>query len=182
MGNQHINKLLKATDVRKTLERIFYLNSTIGYLKQYLFTLLSLMEEDQLSNQLLLEVLNDQTTSPECSLLVGLSVLEMCVLISIKHVLFLYEDQPFNFEMAYHEYDKFATRRAKMFRYDRGVVMKAWETLQDLELITPLDKTSKVQKEYRLHGLHVTKAMIMTAVEDGFPLSVKEWASSGIAE
>ena len=150
---KHINKLLKATDVRKTLERIFYLNSTIGYLKQYLFTLLSFMEEDQLSNQLLLDVIHNQNSSEECSLLGGLSVLEMCVLISIKHVLFLYEDQPFNFEMCYHEYDKFSTRKAKMFRYDRAVVMKAWEALQELELITPLDKASKVQKEYKLHIL-----------------------------
>merc|ERR1712020_86544 len=107
MGNQHINKLLKATDVRKTLERIFYLNSTIGYLKQYLFTLLSFMEEEQLSNQLLLDVFHNQNSSEECSLLGGLSVLEMCD----------------------HEYDKFSTRKAKMFRYDRAVVMKAWEAL-----------------------------------------------------
>lgn len=180
--NQHINKLLKATDVRKTLERIFYLNSTIGYLKQYLFTLLSFMEEDQLSNQLLLDVFHNQNSSEECSLLGGLSVLEMCVLISIKHVLFLYEDQPFNFEMCYHEYDKFSTRKAKMFRYDRAVVMKAWEALQELELITPLDKASKVQKEYKLHILHVTTEMIMSAVENGLPLSVKEWATTGITD
>ena len=180
--NQHISKLLKATDVRKTLERIFYLNSTIGYLKQYLFTLLSFMEEDQLSNQLLLDVFHNQNSSEECSLLGGLSVLEMCVLISIKHVLFLYEDQPFNFEMCYHEYDKFSTRKAKMFRYDRAVVMKAWEALQELELITPLDKASKVQKEYKLHILHVTTEMIMSAVENGLPLSVKEWATTGITD
>ena len=148
-----------------------------------MYTVLCRLENNEkLTNKLLLEVLNDQNSSAECELLTGLSVLEMCVLISIKHVLFLYEDHPFNFEMAYHEYDKFATRRAKMFRYDRGVVMKAWETLEDLELITPLDKTSKVQKEYRLHVLHVTRTMIMTAVENGFPLPVKEWASSGIVE
>ena len=84
--------------------------------------------------------------------------------------------------MAYHEYDKFATRKAKMFRYDRAVVMKAWEALQDLDLITPLDKISKVQKEYRLHVLHVPIVTIMAAVEDGLPLSVKEWATTGITE
>ena len=153
--NRNIAKLLKATDVRKTFERIFFLNSTISHLRQYLFTVLSFMEDDQLSNQILLDVAQNQNASEETSLLGGLSVLEMCVLISIKHVLFLYEDQPFNFEMCYHEYDKFSTRKAKMFRYDRAVVMKAWEALQDLELITPVDKVSKVQKEFKLHKLHV---------------------------
>ena len=113
----------------------------------------------------------------------SLSVLELCVLVSIKHVLAVYPDQiAFNFEMAYHEYDKFATRKAKMFRYDRAVVMKAWEALQDLELITPLDRGTKVQKEYKLHQLQIPIDMIMTVVESGLPLSVKEWASSGIAE
>ena len=180
--NRNIAKLLKATDVRKTFERIFFLNSTISHLRQYLFTVLSFMEDDQLSNQILLDVAQNQNASEETSLLGGLSVLEMCVLISIKHVLFLYEDQPFNFEMCYHEYDKFSTRKAKMFRYDRAVVMKAWEALQDLELITPADKVSKVQKEFKLHKLHVTTEMIMSAVENGLPLSVKEWATTGITD
>ena len=180
--NRNIAKLLKATDVRKTFERIFFLNSTISHLRQYLFTVLSFMEDDQLSNQILLDVAQNQNASEETSLLGGLSVLEMCVLISIKHVLFLYEDQPFNFEMCYHEYDKFSTRKAKMFRYDRAVVMKAWEALQDLELITPVDKVSKVQKEFKLHKLHVTTEMIMSTVENGLPLSVKEWATTGITD
>lgn len=180
--NRNISRLLKATDTRKTLDRIFCLNSTIGHLKQYLYTVLCFMEGGQIDNQLLLDVLDNQNSSEEISLLSGLSVLEMCVLISIKHVLFLYEDQPFNFEMCYHEYDKFSTKKAKMFRYDRAVVMKAWEALQDLELITPLDKTSKIQKEYRLHLLHVTTEMIMNAVENGLPLSVKEWATTGITD
>ena len=180
--NRNIAKLLKATDVRKTFERIFFLNSTISHLRQYLFTVLSFMEDNQLSNQILLDVAQNQNASEETSLLGGLSVLEMCVLISIKHVLFLYEDQPFNFEMCYHEYDKFSTRKAKMFRYDRAVVMKAWEALQDLELITPVDKVSKVQKEFKLHKLHVTTEMIMSAVENGLPLSVKEWATTGITD
>lgn len=180
--NIHVNQLLKAIDTQKTFNRIFSLNSTVSYLKQYLYTVLCLLDDKKLSNEHLFEVLKDQNTSPECSLLTGLSVLEMCVLISAKHVLFLYDDQPFNFEMTYHEYDKFATRKAKMFRYDRAVVMKAWEALQDLELITPLDKSSKVQKEYKLHLLQVPIEMIMSSVENGLPLSVKEWANSGISE
>ena len=85
-------------------------------------------------------------------------------------------------QMVMNEYDKFSTRKAKMFRYDRAVVMKAWEALQELELITPLDKASKVQKEYKLHILHVTTEMIMSAVENGLPLSVKEWATTGITD
>ena len=180
--NDHINTLLTAVDVKKTWSRVFATNSTIGFLKQYLYTVLSLLGEKKLTNLHLLQVLDEQSCPPERSLLTGLSVLEMCVLIAVKHVLLIYEDQPFNFEMAYHEYDKFATRKAKMFRYDRAVVMKAWEALQDLELITPLDRGTKVQKEYKLHQLQIPIDMIMTVVESGLPLSVKEWASSEIAE
>ena len=85
----------------------------------------------------------------------------------------------FNFEMAFHEYDKFATRKAKLFRYDRSVVMKAWEALQDLELITPVDKgaVTKAQKEFRHFTLQVLPEQILSVVDASAPLTVKEWAT-----
>ena len=70
----------------------------------------------------------------------GISVLELCVLVAVKHVLAVYPDQQaFNFEMAFHEYDKFAVRKAKLFRYDRYaitttsfVLRTAWSGSSDL--------------------------------------------------
>ena len=109
----------------------------------------------------------------------SLSVLEFCVLVSIKHVLAVYPDQiAFNFEMAYHEYDKFVSRKAPLFRYERPVVMKAWEALQELELITPVDKGTKIQKEFKHFNLQVTVDQILNVVDTSAPIVVKEWATS----
>merc|ERR1712111_5784 len=163
-------KTLDSAHSRKLFKTVHGCNNTYGYLKQFLVTALSLLDPYQpLTFDHLTQVYTSQADPlSEKGLLQGISVLEMCVLVAVKHVLAVYPDQPaFNFEMAFHEYDKFSTRKAKMFRYDRAVVMKAWEALQELELITPIDKASKVQKEYKLHILHVTTEMIMSAVENG---------------
>ena len=63
----------------------------------------------------------------------------------------IYEGEPFNFEMAFHEFDQFASHKARQVKFDRAVMAKAWETLLELEIVTPIDKvaTSKVLKQFR---------------------------------
>ena len=172
--------LLRDSRTRKTFKTWHALNNTVGFLKQSLHVCLTLLDPGRcLDHDHVADVLQQQQgDASEKTLLSGLSILEMCVLIAVKHVLAIYQDQPFNFEMAYYEYDKFATRKAKMFRYDRPVVMKAWEALQDLEIITPLDKGTRVQKEFKLFSLQLLPDLIMAAVDQSMPLSVKEWATS----
>ena len=55
--------------------------------------------------------------------------------------------------------------------------MKAWETLIELEIITPVDKGTKIQKEYKLHNLQVFPETILKALDE-VPQNVKEWATS----
>ena len=97
------------------------------------------------------ETWTEQRAPSEVDILNGLTVLEMCLLIACKHLEDIYEGESFNFEMAFHEYDKFATQKARQFKYDRAVLSKAWETLLELELVTPIEKTSsnKVLKQFR---------------------------------
>jgi len=176
-----LEKTLDSAHSRKLFKTVHGCNNTYGYLKQFLVTALSLLDPYQpLTFDHLTQVYTSQADPlSEKGLLQGISVLEMCVLVAVKHVLAVYPDQPaFNFEMAFHEYDKFATRKAKLFRYDRSVVMKAWEALQELELITPTDKGSKVQKEFRLFTLQVIPDQILAVVDANAPLTVKEWATS----
>ena len=110
----------------------------------------------------------------------GLTLIEICILIAIKHIQIIYDGQPFNFEMAFHEFDKFVSTKAgaKMYKQERPVIMKAWETLIDLEIITAVDKGTKIQKEFKLHNLQVLPETILKAL-DGLPQNVKEWATSG---
>jgi len=180
--NSSVTKTLDSGHTLKLFKSIYASNNTFGYLKQYLVVVLSLIDPFQpLTFEHLSEVYTSQAEpSSERGLLQGISVLELCVLVAVKHVLAVYPDQQaFNFEMAFHEYDKFAVRKAKLFRYDRSVVMKAWEALQDLELITPVDKgVTKVQKEFRLFTLQVLPDQILAVVDANAPLTVKEWATS----
>ena len=57
--------------------------------------------------------------------------------------------------------------------------MKAWEALQDLELITPVDRSSGKGslKEFRQFTLQVTPDQILSVVDANLPLIVKEWAT-----
>ena len=171
---------LKSTQAKKLFKAIYATNNTIGYLKQFLVTAFSLLDpHEAITFRHLSDVFDSQSEpAAEKRLIEGLSVLEVCVLVAVNHVMAIYQDQPFNFEMAYHEYDKFATRKAKMFRYDRSVVMKAWEALQDLELITPVDRGTKIQKEFKLFTLQVLPDQILAVVDSNLPLTVKEWATS----
>ena len=123
----------------------------------------------------------EQSESGEPPILAGLTLIEICILIAIKHIQIIYDGQPFNFEMAFHEFDKFVNKTgtgAKMYKQERPVIMKAWETLIDLEIITPVDKGTKIQKEFKLHNLQVLPETILKAL-DGLPQNVKEWAASG---
>ena len=53
--------------------------------------------------------------------------------------------------MVFHEHDKFATQKARQFKFPRAVMAKCWETLIELELVTPIDKapSAKVLKQFR---------------------------------
>lgn len=107
----------------------------------------------------------------------GLTLIEICLLVAIKHIQIIYDSQPFNFEMVFHEFDKFVSTKGKMYKQERPVVMKAWETLIELEIITPVDKGTKIQKEFKLHNLQVFPETIVKALDE-VPQNVKEWATS----
>lgn len=59
----------------------------------------------------------------------GLSVLEFCLMISICHHSEIYDKEPFNFEMIYARYCKFASRNSSLLITKRQVVIKAFERI-----------------------------------------------------
>ena len=123
------------------------------------------------------QAFEEQSESGEPPILAGLTLIEICILIAIKHIQVIYDGQPFNFEMVFHEFDKYVSTKNSMLKQERPVVMKAWETLIELEIITPVDKGTKIQKEFKLHNLQVFPETILKAI-DGVPQNVREWATS----
>ncbi|XP_047432230.1 origin recognition complex subunit 4 [Mugil cephalus] len=118
----------------------------------------------------------------KANMLHGLSILELCLIIAMKHLNDVYEGEPFNLQMVHNEFKKFLQRKSNsMYKFEQPVVMKAFEHLQQLELIRPADGSSaKTQREYQLMRLMLDHSQIMEALQKypQCPTDVKQWAMS----
>ncbi|XP_042169819.1 origin recognition complex subunit 4-like [Oncorhynchus tshawytscha] len=84
--------------------------------------------------------------------------------------------------MVHNEFKKFLQRKShSIHNFDKPVVIKAFEHLQQLELIKSMDSsTAKIQKEYQLMKLLLDHSQIMEALQKypQCPTDVKQWAMS----
>ncbi|TWW63820.1 origin recognition complex subunit 4 isoform X1 [Takifugu flavidus] len=121
-------------------------------------------------------------TDAKANMLHGLSILELCLVIAMKHLNDVYEGEPFNLQMVHNEFKKFLQRRPNsVYNFETPVIMKAFEHLQQLELIRPVDgPTAKSQKEYQLMRLMLDHSQIMEALQKypQCPTDVRQWAMS----
>lgn len=124
------------------------------------------------------------TMDSKSAMLHGVSILELCLIIAMKHLTEIYEGEPFNFEMVYSEYSKFAQRKSSMQVFEKAVVLKAFEHLIHLELVRTVDGAgSRVQKEYRLMQMLIHPTQIQDALQKypQCPTDVRQWAASSLA-
>uniref|UniRef100_A0A5F9C8M7 Origin recognition complex subunit 4 n=1 Tax=Oryctolagus cuniculus TaxID=9986 RepID=A0A5F9C8M7_RABIT len=84
-----------------------------------------------------------------------------------------------------HEFQKFIQRKAhSVYNFEKPVVMKAFEHLQQLELIKPIERTSvNSQREYQLMKLLLDNTQIMNALQKypNCPTDVRQWATSSLS-
>nr|XP_022913748.1 origin recognition complex subunit 4 [Onthophagus taurus] len=119
----------------------------------------------------ILEMLNDVT------------VLELCLLIAMKHHCDIYDNQLMNFEMIYTRYVKFVNANSNIQTVQRAVVMKAFEHIQNMELIVSVSQGTKLQKEYQMFKLLLSPQQILEFVKKSsasIPTEVVQWANSSI--
>ena len=110
-----------------------------------------------------------ETSNTLSSQIADLSIMELCLLIAIKHLSQIYEGEPFNFEMVFHEYLKFKRRKMATLPDERGVVTKAWETLVSLELVKLKGGAGKgAQEQFVLHvpSLATSPDILAAAIEN----------------
>lgn len=113
-------------------------------------------------------------------MLQGVSVLELCLILAMRRLNEVYDCEPFNFEMTYKEYLKFAANSSSML-FDKDIVMKAFEHLIALEFVQPAEgSNSKVPKGYRLMNFLLESSQVIDAVQKshGIPTEVKQWSAS----
>ncbi|XP_039568210.1 origin recognition complex subunit 4 isoform X2 [Passer montanus] len=131
------------------------------------------------------EASRQHSTDSKANIVHGLSVLEICLIIAMKHLNEVYDGEPFNFQMVYNEFQKFIQRKAhSMYNFEKPVVMKAFEHLLQLELVQPLERPSaRAQREYLLMKLLLDSSQIMEALQvyPNCPTDVKQWAASSLS-
>ncbi|KAM7104983.1 origin recognition complex subunit 4 isoform 2-T2 [Molossus nigricans] len=185
--NENVQCLSEDASVREVLLKHFNVSKNLRSLHMLLMLALShvttshpfvtaadLMEASQLCSM-----------DSKANIVHGLSVLEICLIIAMKHLNDIYEEEPFNFQMVYNEFQKFVQRKAhSVYNFEKPVVMKAFEHLQQLELIRPMERTSvNAQREYQLMKLLLDNTQIMNALQKypNCPTDVRQWATSSLS-
>lgn len=190
--NSTVETFLKKKDVENFFKtKVFEFDKTISFLKRVLYlTLVSLVTRN--ANDISLDSLEAGLEATGCTLMSDpivrtvrdLSILEICILIAIKHLGEIYDNEPFNFEMVYHEFIKFKRRKFSTLPEERSVVFKCWENLISLEFILPKAgvRTQGQQLEYILNTFHLPSAVLSKSIEKypNCPTEVLQWCSSSL--
>ncbi|KAF9968935.1 origin recognition complex subunit 4, partial [Modicella reniformis] len=143
-----------------------------------------------------------QRVDYKTELLKGISLLELSLLIAIKHLVGR-ETVTFNFEMVYDEYKEFmdmavvrgtstssslgvssggsitSTESVSLRLYKKAVALKAFEHLVEAELLRPADASSRGPKEYRMMRVMLDSSQISDVVlkHRDCPTIVARWAA-----
>nr|XP_034338090.1 origin recognition complex subunit 4 [Crassostrea gigas] len=184
--NLQVEQLAKDPTITDILRQQFEFTKDVRALQQLLMYPVCQLSEmsPSLSVSDFVESRKLITMDSKSAMLHGVSILELCLIIAMKHLTEIYEGEPFNFEMVYSEYSKFAQRKSSMQVFEKAVVLKAFEHLIHLELVRTVDGAgSRVQKEYRLMQMLIHPTQILDALQKypQCPTDVRQWAASSLA-
>uniref|UniRef100_A0A673MEK0 Origin recognition complex subunit 4 n=1 Tax=Sinocyclocheilus rhinocerous TaxID=307959 RepID=A0A673MEK0_9TELE len=152
------SKLCDDKTVEEILRRNFNGSKDFRSLHSLLFLAVSRVSvsHSTLREADLIEACRLISADSKANVLHGLSILELCLIIAMKHLNDTYDGEPFNFQMAF-------------------------EHLLQLELVRPVDSgVCKVQREYQLMRLMLEHGQVMEALQKypQCPTDVKQWALS----
>ncbi|TRZ01022.1 hypothetical protein DNTS_016668 [Danionella cerebrum] len=186
--NKSISKLCEDKSVLDILKRNFNTSKDFRSLQSLLFLVVSRLSisHSTLEEADFLEASRLTFADSKANVLHGLSILELCLVIAMKHLNDTYDGEPFNFQMIHNEFKKFIQRKShSIHKFEKPVVMKAFEHLVQLELVRPLDSggVCKVQREYQLMRMMLDHTQVMEALQryPQCPTDVKQWALSAFA-
>ncbi|CAH0551731.1 unnamed protein product [Brassicogethes aeneus] len=181
--NSNLEDIMNEKKFKNILQRIIDIDLSVHTLKNILIRIVVTLNENRssLSIEQFQEQLNILEKDETVQVLQDLTCLELCLIIAIKHHMEIYDTQP-NFEMILTRYTKFANANSNMQITQRNVVMKAFEHIEKLELISKISG-NKTQKEYQPFSLLVTPQQISEAIKKshGLPTEVVQWANSSFA-
>lgn len=184
--NKHVEELCSDDTVVSLLKTQFNISKEPEFLKHLLILPIAKLSSDhpRLSVADLKQSHQLQCADSKVNMLLGLSVLELCLLIAMDHLSQLYVGETLNLQMALNEFLKFSKKKSHILHnYTKPVILKAFEHLVGLELLRFQDSTTtKLQMDYRPIALQVDHNQIIDAVNrfPDCPTDVKMWATSSV--
>lgn len=107
--------------------------------------------------------------------------------VAVRYQVLNNEREPFNFEMIYSQYLKFCKKFSTALITERSVVLKAFQRIQELEIVVPIKKTNgnshgKVPLEYQLYSFNLTDEQVSEGVKLNNELTtdLRQWATHTI--
>ncbi|GLV36435.1 Origin recognition complex subunit 4 [Carabus blaptoides fortunei] len=182
--NEHVADLVKDDEFVKTMRRLYDLTKCERVLKNLLIIFVSQLNVncDKLKANVFIDLVKNYTRDNKIHVLNSLSVLEICLIIAMKHHSDIYDNQPFNFEMILERYTKFVNANAMSQNVQRSVVFKAFEHIKNLELVAPVSISSGPrQKEYELYNMLLLPEQIDAAFKaqtGTIPTEVGQWLNT----
>ncbi|KAK8392638.1 hypothetical protein O3P69_014814 [Scylla paramamosain] len=182
--NEDVEALARDDVVVDVLQRQHTTTRDVRVLKSLLVMCLAQLDEgsSRLTPQMFSHAEALLTQDARTSTVRGLSALQLCLVVAMKHLAEVYDGEPFNFEMVYREYLKFSLK-SSMQSFEKPVVFKAFDQLMGLELVRPVDQTCRVQREYELVQMMMTPSQVGEVLSQmsGLPTDLQRWASLGLA-
>ncbi|KAG0371545.1 origin recognition complex subunit 4 [Mortierella sp. AD032] len=205
--NERIKILFEDGGFSKVVQRIFDLMKDVRAFYRLCFGPVAELSKDSpyLQASQFYESGLQQRVDNKTELLKGTSLLELSLLIAIKHLVER-ETITFNFEMVYDEYKEFmdmavvrgtsmssssgslgvgsggsfaSSDGVSLRLYKKAVALKAFEHLVEAELLRPADSSSKGPKEYRMMRVMLDASQISDIVlkHRDCPTIVARWAA-----
>ncbi|KAK2577230.1 hypothetical protein KPH14_003376 [Odynerus spinipes] len=183
MWNEYIKSLASNVTMINLLKRMYQIDVSERSFRSFLAVSVSTLSEKhpRLEVNDFVEASRIFSQDDKVLMLEGLSVLEMCLIIAMKHETEIYDGEPLTFEGIYNRYIKFTNQNSFIHSVQRPVIMKAFEHIKNLELIVPVTNTNaRVEKEYQRYKFSLTSQQVMEAVKNypGLPTEVTQWALS----
>ncbi|XP_016114204.1 origin recognition complex subunit 4 [Sinocyclocheilus grahami] len=121
------SKLCEDKTVEEILRRNFNGSKDFRSLHSLLFLAVSRVSvsTSTLREADLIEACRLISADSKANVLHGLSILELCLIIAMKHLNDTYDGEPFNFQMVHNEFKKFIQRKShSIHKFEKPVVMK----------------------------------------------------------
>lgn len=193
--NLNITKICEDRTVQDIMFQHHQADTSDSGFRNFLFQVVSRLsvKKPVLEVSDFVEIYEKHMEDSKMNMLNGLSVLELCLVIAMKHFTEIYNGEPFNFELILRSYLRFVRQNSSILVTQRSVILKAFQHLKVMEFIkltegedeeehNELSIGRQKQDEFKMYRLMITDDQIDAAIRayPNLPTEVSQWAYSSL--